>query len=1102
MTNFDFLSEYNDFATFSDTAIVAEEFYPHYLKESVGNCQRALEASVKWMFSVDRLLTTWRDPRNVTLADLIHTYEFRQLIGNNLFNKINYIRKIGNEVKHNPRAQISEAQCYQCLENLFYFFDYITKLYQNGYKQKSYDKTLLKNEKDHGYIKDKPDAPEVSYEKLLEFYKNHKEEYSTRRENNKETYSAPKEISEYATRKLYIDEMIKEAGFTIGRDCREEVEVAEMPNSSNKGYADYVLYDDSDIPLAIIEAKKTCKDQAEGRKQAKLYADYFEKKYNRRPIIFLTNGFETSIIDNFYQEREVSSIYSKKDLEKLLYLNHTEIVNISIDNTISDRYYQKAAINSVVESFNKYKRKCLLVMATGSGKTRTVAGLVDVLLKNKWIERVLFLADRTALIKQAKRAFTNYLPTLTLTSLNEGDFDSSARCVFSTYQTIINKIDDLKEGSVKIFSPGYFDLIVIDEAHRSIYKKYKDIFTYFDCLLVGLTATPKDEVHINTYDEFDLEKGIPTYAYELDQAIKDKWLVPYKVNKSTTKFLGSGIEYKNLSEDEKENYEETFLLEDGQIPEKLESDELNRYIFNEDTIRKVLNILMNYGIKVDYGNKIGKTIIFAENHNHAEAILKVFNKEYSDLKDYAEVIDNKINYAQALIDDFSDEKKKPQIAISVDMLDTGIDVPEVVNLVFFKKVYSKSKFHQMIGRGTRLCPGLIDGNDKTHFMIFDPCSNFDFFELNKNEIDKPLVGSLQSNLFSIEVEMIQKLQEFVNKDSVYNSLRDQLVKDVFNKISSLDSSSFRVKQHMRTINKFSNILCFNYISIEDVINLKNEIAPLIVAIDNDFAAVHFDYLMYFIEYAYLVNKKANRHKQCVKKFVKSVMQVSNISEIQAKQELLNMVVSTDYLDNGDINIFERIRKELRNLMKYVKSEERKIVTVNFADELEMINTENVSLVDDTIKDYKLKFESYIKEHINERAIKKIRENEILDNYDLKQLSKIVNDTLGSDEEFKKKYGDENLITLIRGLVGLDMNVAKKLFSKYLDENKYNSKQIYFINQIIEYIVENGLMRSFEVLKSAPFTNYGSISELYENTGDFYEIKKIIDDINEKANLAA
>lgn len=1111
MTNFDFLKKYKDFDTFSDTAIVAEEFYPQYLKESVANCQRALEASVKWMFSIDKCLTTWRDPDTVTLSNLMHTYEFKNLLGNNLFYKIDYIRKKGNEVKHNPNTQITKGQSYQCLENLFYFFDYITKLYQNGYEQKRYDQTLLKTteevkvEKGINLDNIKIKICDVSYSDLLVKNKDSKEEFSNRREKNKEEYSAPKELSEYATRKIYIDEMLKEAGFILNKDWREEVEIDEMPNISNKGYADYVLYDDSNIPIAIVEAKKTCKSQSEGRKQAKLYADYFEKKYDRRPIIFLTNGFETSIIDNFYQEREVSSIYSKKDLEKIFHLNRTEILNVDINNKITDRYYQKEAINSVIESFNKYRRKCLLVMATGSGKTRTVASLVDVLQKNHWVERMLFLTDRTALITQAKRAFTNYLPDLSLTSLNTGDFDSSARCVFSTYQTMINKIDDLKEDAVKVFTPGYFDLIIIDEAHRSIYKKYKDIFTYFDCLIVGLTATPKSEVNKNTYDEFDLENGIPTYAYELDQAVKDGFLVSYKVNKSTTKFMNEGITYEDLSEDEKDKYEETFMLEDGNVPERLENTKLNEYIFNEDTIKKVLDLLMSKGLKVDYGNKIGKTIIFAENHNHAEAILKVFNKEYSDLKEYAEVIDNRINYAQSLIDDFSDIKKKPQIAISVDMLDTGIDVPEVVNLVFFKKVYSKAKFNQMIGRGTRLCPSLFDGNDKEYFLIFDPCGNFDFFKENPKENDSTLVGSLQSNLFNIEVELICKLQDFKNEGSIYSDLRQKLVEDVFKKISSLDTNSFRVKQHARIFNEFSNILRFNYLNTEDVINLKNEISPLIIAIDEDFAAVHFDYIMYMIEYASLVGKKASRNIKIVKIYVNNIMKISNIPAIQAKTELMNKILTTEYLEKGDINVFEHIRNELRDIMKYYKSTNPLPVTVNFIDEInEKEDDENdAQFISQDFNDYKLKFESYIKEHSDEEAIKKIKENKALNEQDLKQLNKIVNATLGSDEEFKKEYGNENLITLIRSIVGLDMNTAKELFSKFLDENKYNSKQIYFVNQIIEYVVENGLIRNFEILKSAPFNNCGSIIDLFnKNYDDFMEIKNIIENINKKAFLAA
>lgn len=1117
MTNFDFLKEHSEFESFADIAVQAEELYPKYLDMSVICCQRALEISVKWMFSVDRNLVTWRNPESVTLSDLMHTYQFRELIGRDLFEKINFIRKKGNDVKHKLNIVITKGQCEVCLRNLFEFLDYVCCLYIKNYEQQKYIAGYLGAGSQSSPLQDAGSASvrtydetvfaheeDITYAELLEKNKDKEAEYTAEKEKNKNKYNPPHDITEYETRKIYIDDMITDGGFKIGKDCLEEVEVGDMPNAKGKGYADYVLYDDFNVPLAVIEAKRYSVDPSVGRQQAKLYADYLEKKYDRRPIVFLTNGFDTRIIDNDYNEREISAIYSKKDLEKRFKLSREEIKNYNINHFITDRYYQEEAIKRVCEDFSKKRRKALLAMATGSGKTRTVASLIDVLQQVNWIENILFLTDRTALITQAKRALTQYLPDLTLTNLVSNEFDPHSRCVFSTYQTIINKIDDLKDEHGRIFSPGHFDLIIIDEAHRSIYKKYKDIFMYFDALIVGLTATPKDEVGRNTYNEFELENGIPTYAYDLEQAVKDKYLVDYKTVEVTTKFVSSGISYDDLSEEEQEEYEETFIDEDGMIPDEISSADVNDWVFNKDTIKKVINELMTKGLRVDCNNKIGKTIIFAENHNHAEAIFEVFNKEYPELKSFVQVIDNKIKYSQSLIDDFSDKDKMPQIAISVDMLDTGIDVPEILNLVFFKKVYSKSKFQQMIGRGTRTCKGLIDGEDKKYFLIFDFCGNFDFFRSDKKSIEPGLQGTLQSNLISVKAEIVYKLQDPNYKDDVYVELRKGLVKDITKSIQMIDLGSFRAKAHLKAINEFIEEYRYNNLNYQDVRTIKEEIAPIIESMDEKYYTIHFDYLMYVIELAYLNSLKATRHINTVIKLAKNLSNIPNVVDIQKNHELLNSIINTDYLKRGDIDALEHIRTELRGLMKYITKEPRVIKHTNFEDEItEIKENEGLQFANESLDDYKKKFESYLKDHQNDDVLKKIKNNEVLNEQDIKDLDKIVNDTLGSADAYEKGYEDKPLIALIRSINGLDMNVAKTLFSEFLDEKKYNSNQIYFINQIIEYIVENGFMEDMTVLKSAPFNSYGSIVELYGNEMDvFYAIKNVIIGINERAGIKA
>lgn len=492
---------------------------------------------------------------------------------------------------------------------------------QGKYVQTNFDRNLLTKHSEP--VADQ--QVQFDLQKLMEENCKLRDELTARREEQSKTYvPKPLEISEYKTRKVYIDSMLEEAGWTEGKDWINEMELTGMPNQSGKGYADYVLFGDDGRPLAIIEAKRTCEDPAVGRNQAKLYADILEKKYGRRPVVFLTNGFESHIVDNTYPERRVSCIYSKRDLEKLFNLRsmRTSLANITVNKNIAGRYYQEGAVRAVCDAFDKEnRRKALLVMATGSGKTRTVISLCDVLLNHGWVKNILFLADRTSLVTQAKRSFVNLLPNLSVTNLCEDKQNYNAHCVFSTYPTMMNCIDSVCDDAGKLYTPGHFDLVICDEAHRSIYNKYQDIFTYFDAPLVGLTATPKDDIDKNTYEIFELPNGRPIYHYDLKQAVADGYLVDFMSIETNLKFLDDGIRYDQLSEEGKQTYEDTFIRQDGDLPDSISSSALNDWVFNADTIRKVLDTFMANGIKIDYGSKIGKTIIFAKNHNHAEKYL-------------------------------------------------------------------------------------------------------------------------------------------------------------------------------------------------------------------------------------------------------------------------------------------------------------------------------------------------------------------------------------------------------------------------------------------------------------------------------------------------
>lgn len=1113
ITNFDYLKQEPKFSRFADVAISAERIILMDPEASIINSRRAMEFAVKWMYSVDSDLEM---PYQDNLQSLMNAEEYRDIVGPDLWKRMDYIRRCGNNVAHSNK-KLGRDEAMLCLENLFIYLDFVACCYSEQYEERSFDKTVITSRIEKAREskaaasavkaelereQEKSAKQELDLQKLMAENASLKEELSARRQEQQQAYvPKPLDLSEYKTRKLYIDAMLMEAGWTEGKDWLNEVELHGMPNQSGIGFADYVLYDDMHRPLAVIEAKRTCADVSRGRQQAKLYADLLEQKYKRRPVIFLTNGFETHIIDGQYPERPCAVIYSKRDLEKWFNLlaMRTSLEHVTVDKNIAGRYYQEAAIKAVCRSFDeKNRRKALLVMATGSGKTRTVIALCDCLLKAGWVKNILFLADRNSLVTQAKRSFVNLLPSLSCTNLVEEKDNYNAHCVFSTYQTMMNCIDTVSDSQGKLFTCGHFDLVICDEAHRSIYNKYRDIFSYFDAPLVGLTATPKDEIDKNTYEIFELENGVPTYGYDLAQAVKDGYLVDYVSVESKLKFMERGIVYDKLPEEDKEAYEATFGGEQGNLPEAINSSALNSWIFNEDTIKQVLNILMTNGIKIDYGQKLGKTIIFARNHDHAEKILEVFHREYPSFPDYAKVIDNYMTYAQSAIDEFSDPKKLPQIAISVDMLDTGIDVPEVLNLVFFKKVMSKAKFWQMIGRGTRLCPGLLDGEDKQKFYIFDFCGNFDFFRMNKGKAAANTIP-LQGAIFNLQFEISYKLQDMEYQTDRLTAYRKALVDQMSGKVRELPRDSFAVRQHLKYVELYSEPSGYHALTYEDTLLVREEVAPLIQPDGDEVNAVRFDALMYGIELAYLVGKKYSKARTDLNRKVAGIAGMSNIPEIQAQSDLLNKILHTDYVEAAGINEFEEIREKLRDLMKYVSSEKVKYTT-NFADELLSMEWKESELENDELKNYKAKAEHYIRQHQDNPAIAKLKTNQPLTQADIEALEETLWHEVGTKQDYEQEFGAKPLGEFVREIVGLDMNAAKEAFSEYLTGTNLDSRQIYFVNQIVEYIVRNGMMKDFSVLQEPPFTDRGSVVEIFTDMSVWLGIKRVIDTIN--ANAAA
>lgn len=1103
MSNFKCLLSDPGFHSFADVAIAAEKILHIDPAACILNCRRSMEFAVKWMYSVDKELEM---PYQDNLLSLMSREEFRQIVGQDIYTRMDFIRKKGNTAAHNT-GRITEAVAMLCLENLHVFLDFVAYCYADEYTETKFDAALVPTGERIATAPAEPrnDVEEIDLAALIEENKKLKEQLTARREEQQQTYvPKPLDISEYETRKFYIDAMLEDAGWVEGKDWVNEVELPGMPNKSEVGFADYVLYDDTHKPLAVIEAKRTCVDVSKGRQQAELYADILEKQYKRRPAIFLTNGFETHIIDGQYPERKCATIYSKRDLEKMFNLRtmRVSLKNVMVKKHIAGRYYQEGAIKAVCDAFDqKNRRKALLVMATGSGKTRTVIALCDVLLQHGWVKNILFLADRNSLVTQAKRSFVNLLPDLSCTNLCEEKDNYTAHCVFSTYQTMMHCIDNVKDEQGKLFTCGHFDLVICDEAHRSIYNKYRDIFNYFDAPLVGLTATPKDEIDKNTYEVFELENGVPTYGYELSQAVKDGYLVDFISVETKLKFIEQGITYDELSDEEKAEYEEKFIDENDELPEKIMSSALNEWVFNIDTIRQVLHIVMTEGIKIDYGQKLGKTIIFAKNHRHAEKIYEVFNKEYPHLPGFAKVIDNKINYAQSLIDDFSDPKKLPQIAISVDMMDTGIDVPECLNLVFFKKVMSKAKFWQMIGRGTRLCPGLKDGEDKDKFYIFDFCGNFEFFRLHTE--GKPTANqlALQGAIFSLKAQIAFKLQDIAYQTTDLITFRKTLVDDMVRKVQELNKDNFAVRQHLKYVELYSNPDNYTTLSYENTLQMRDELAPLITPDADDVKAVRFDALMYGIELAYLMGKKYAKARTDLLKKVSGIAAVANIPEIMAQSELINNILHTSYLDNAGINEFEHIRENLRDLMKYIVMPVYTVDTTTLVDEILSMDWKESELENDDLINYKMKAEFYIRQNQDNEVIKKLKTNQPLTTADIKVLENILWSEVGTKQDYENEFGSKPLGEFVREIVGLDMNAAKEAFAAYLNDTSLDNNQIYFVNQIVEYIVHNGLMKDLSVLQDAPFTDNGSVVEVFTDITVWLGIKKIIDNINANAIAA-
>lgn len=1031
--------------------IVSSESFP----DNVIGCRALLQDCIDYIYelkSIDK-------PQNATMLELIEGSVVSSYVNDSdIIRSIDYIRTIGMHAEQGRNIRRKESKL--VLDNITFFIDFLES-----------------------------------------------------KEKGINTYHKPPYMSEATTRRLYIDEYLREAGWdvldkenvVVKEKAGIEIKVEGMPNEKGYGYCDYVLYGRDAKPLAIVEAKKASVSPDKGRHQVDLYAECMEKIYGYKPVMYYTNGYKIKIIDGIYPDREIVAFHSLEELELMLQKrNRGDISDLTINDDITNRPYQKIAITKICETFNRKRRRGLLVMATGTGKTRVAISLVDVLTKNKWIKNVLFLADRTTLVNQAKRNFAKLMPDMSVCELSAGgEKDYNARLMFCTYQSMIKYID----AEDKRFTTGRFDLIIIDEAHRSIFNRYGTIFRYFDSLLVGLTATPKDEVDANTYKIFGCEAGIPNFDYTLEDAIHDKYLVGYNVRNRTSKLLSEGIKYDDLTDDQKDQLDDYYEEKPPSIDFDISSSEIFKYLFNKDTCNKVLEDLMQWGYRVDGGETMGKTIIFAYNHKHAEMIVDCFHEMYPEYpSNTCQLVDYSVSYGENLVIKF-EEDPEFRIAVSVDMLDTGVDVPAVLNLVFFKKVRSKIKFVQMIGRGTRLCEDVYGpGKNKSGFQIFDYCGNFEFFGKNPDGGTPKETLTLSQRLFNVRVDMLYELQRweyqqdekfYIYYKAIKNTLHNNVV-DV-----KAHSKRIQVRESMQYVDKYYDLDTWTSLSPVMVKEVKSHISPLLDSgLSGEHLAIAFDVRIYCIEHALLKYGSidtAASHVKLVRLIAQYLLnEMASVPQVRDKTNELREFISDDYWEYVNVSKLEKSRLQLRDLMQFTKGRTPGKHDIDIPDLIDDSDYEPGDTSID-IRTYREKVIDYLVQNSDNEVIQKIYNIEPINNDDLDELEKVLWHDLGSQDDYEKTTKISNLAVFIRSLIGLSQESVNEKFGEYLSGNRFNSQQQEFIQTIINYVRENGDIELSDMVNSEPFNNY-DLNEMFGVS--LPEVVQIVKILHDSVNVEA
>jgi type I restriction enzyme R subunit len=1101
LSNFAFLQ--NEWPEVFEAARRAEDMVHPDPRTACFYARRALELAVHWAYKSDAALHL---PYQDNLSALIHAPDFKSTAGEAVFRKARVITQLGNQAVHSARVvQVSDART--AVGELFHVGYWLARTYARANKPGpdiTFDPALLPTsapiprqtlDQLQALERQLAERDQRLSALLADHTTLHEERERLRAEVARARAAAQPDTHDYgeaATRACLIDLLLHEVGWPLDKPDDREFEVRGMPNAQGKGFVDYVLWGDDGLPLALIEAKRSTVSPMVGRQQAKLYADCLEQRYGRRPVIFLTNGYEHELWDDVsFPPRAVEGFYKKAELELLHLRRRTRqrLATAPINTTIAGRFYQERAIRRIGEAFEQQERKALIVMATGSGKTRTVIALCEQLMAANWAKRILFLADRVALVKQAEGAFKKYLADSSPVNLVT-DRKTDGRVYVSTYPTMMGLIDEM-EGGQRRFGVGHFDLIIIDEAHRSVYQKYGAIFRYFDALLVGLTATPKDEIDSNTFRVFDLEPGVPTDTYPLEEAVKDGFLVPPKAVSVPLKFVHEGIKYDELSDEEKEEWDAKDWDDEGEPPKEVDAEAVNRWLFNADTIDKVLEHLMTRGQTVAGGDRLGKTILFAKNQKHAEFIAKRFDINYPYYKGaFAQVVHCDLPYAQSLIDDFAEPEKAPHLAISVDMLDTGIDVPEVVNLVFFKVVRSKTKFWQMVGRGTRLREHLF-GPDrhKQFFYIFDFCGNLEFFRQSPETSEGSLAQSLGARLFRTRLELIGALGQpaetlgVAEPDRVaYNGdvatpaqLRAAVATLLHAEVESMNLDNFIVRPKRRLVEKYQEGPAWAALDPAAITELSTEVAGLPHQLEPEKEeSRRFDLLLLKLQLARLrvAPAFAGLAKQ-VREIAGRLEEKSAIPMVKDQIALIQDVQTDAWWEDVTLPMLENVRRRLRALVPFLDKVSRTLVYTDFEDQ--MGTPVEIALPafaePATYERFLAKARAFLTQHQNQLTIHKLRMNKALTQTDLDELERMLASSgLGDAASLQRaKEESEGLGLFVRSLVGLDREAAKAAFAGFLTGRRLNANQIELVDMIINHLTEHGVM-SAAALYESPFTD--------------------------------